>query len=379
MSMEKPTLLIVDDIPEDIQVLMSILKNDYAILAATNGEKALDIAAASPSPDMILLDIQMPEMDGYEVCRRLKADPATRHIPVLFVSVLDETMDRVRAFEAGAVDYLSKPVEREEVLVRVRTHFEISRLQAELAEKNEKLKELDELKSMFIASMSHELRTPLNTIIGFTGVLEEGIAGALNDKQKDYLGRVKKAGTHLLSLVSDIIDISKIEAGRIEAVPSTFTLDRLVAEAIEEMELIAGSKQIIVRSEVPPGIELHTDRRRLYQCLINYLSNAVKYSEMGKAVKITATLSGDTVDLRVLDEGIGIAEENLHKLFEAFERLPTHLRVKPGGTGLGLYLTKQITEQLLEGRVTVESEEGVGSTFGLLIPRSITTSQGNGV
>lgn len=235
---------------------------------------------------------------------------------------------------------------------------------------NRQLKELDKLKSMFIASMSHELRTPLNSIIGFSGMLLQGLSGDINDEQRDDLQRVSRAGNHLLSLITDIIDISKIEAGRIESHPEHFPLKELIEEAVEEVRLQADKKGISIEIQADTWSEMNTDRKRLLQCLLNYLSNAVKFSEQGKVI-VSISVNENIADISVADTGIGIAEDDIPKLFEAFERLESHLRVKAGGTGLGLYLTKKISGELLHGSVTVESQLGKGSTFGLKIPIDI--------
>jgi signal transduction histidine kinase len=245
---------------------------------------------------------------------------------------------------------------------------------ADLIEANEKLKELDKLKSMFIASMSHELRTPLNSIIGFAGVLLQGMSGPINEKQTDQLRRVKSAGQHLLSLISDVIDISKIEAGRVTPFPEYFFLNDLLQEAFGETEILAKQKGLEFEIESIPVIEMFSDKKRLYQCLLNYLSNAVKFTDTGKVV-LGASNEDGTVKIWVKDTGAGIAEKDKPRLFEAFERFETHLRVIPGGTGLGLYLTRKITETLLQGSVWVESKEEEGSVFGLSIPQKIKVEE----
>ena len=240
----------------------------------------------------------------------------------------------------------------------------------DLEEANKRLHDLDKLKSMFIASMSHELRTPLNSIIGFSGLLLQGVAGELNDKQRDSLERIYRSGNHLLGLISDVIDISKIEAGRIDAFYEPFPLKEVVEEAIETIRPQADAKGLELEINEDSWPQMNSDRKRLLQCLLNYLSNAVKFSEVGK-VSLTVTLIEDMVELKVSDTGIGIAEGDMPKLFEAFERLDTHLRVKAGGTGLGLYLTKKITEELLQGSISVASRLDEGSIFGLRIPLDV--------
>jgi len=235
---------------------------------------------------------------------------------------------------------------------------------------NNRLQDMDKLKSMFIASMSHELRTPLNSIIGFSGLLLQGVAGELNDKQKDSMERIYRSGNHLLGLISDVIDISKIEAGRVDVFYEPFPLKEVVEEAIETIRPQADAKGLVLELNEDTWPRMNSDRKRLLQCLLNYLSNAVKFSETGK-VSLTVTIIEDMVEIQVSDTGIGIAPEDMPKLFEAFERLDTHLRVKAGGTGLGLYLTKKITEELLQGSVSVESRLDEGSTFALRIPLDV--------
>jgi PAS domain S-box-containing protein len=251
---------------------------------------------------------------------------------------------------------------------------DINKAKKELEAANERLKELDRLKSMFIASMSHELRTPLNSIIGFTGMTLQGLSGELNDEQNDNLARVYQSAKHLLALITDVIDISKIEAGRIDVFPEEVSLKNIVDEAVSIVEPQLKEKRLTLAVDVPADVKLNTDRKRLLQCLINFLSNGVKFTEKG-GITITARELNADLEIAVTDTGIGIAKKDMPKLFEAFERLDTHLRVKAGGTGLGLYLTKKLTTDILQGSVSVQSIEGQGSTFILRVPRDL--HQGN--
>ncbi len=280
-----------------------------------------------------------------------------RDNPLYFISQIEDITERKQAEEE-----LKKYRAHLEELVEVRT--------AELSAANKKLKELDRLKSMFIASMSHELRTPLNSIIGFTGMTIQGTSGELNDEQKDNLTRAYFSAKHLLNLITEVIDISKIEAGRIEVYPEGFVLGEVVGDAIASIEPQLKYKGLTIEVDVPPDTKLHTDRKRLLQCLINFLSNAVKYTESG-GVKVTVRRADGQVFISVSDTGIGIAEKDMRRLFEPFERLETHLRVKTGGTGLGLYLTRKLATEILRGDISVKSTEGQGSTFTITIPRDI--------
>lgn len=242
--------------------------------------------------------------------------------------------------------------------------------EAELKAANRKLQELDQLKSMFIASVSHELRTPLNTIIGFTGLLLQGVDGGISPEQREDLNRVKKAGHHLLSMITEVIDISKIEAGRIEVFGEAFSLMELIAEAADATEPERDAKGLSLSIECPQDIEMRTDRKRLMQCVLNFLSNAVKYSQQG-GITVRVRERDGQAEIAVSDTGIGVADVHMDALFEAFERLPTHLRVKEGGSGLGLYLTKKIATELLGGTVHAESKQGKGSTFTIVVPLTL--------
>lgn len=241
---------------------------------------------------------------------------------------------------------------------------------AELSLANTKLKELDRLKSLFIASVSHELRTPLNSIIGFSSMMMQATFGELNEKYTDYTSRINLSGQHLLSLITDIIDISKIESGFVEVELSDFELDEIVTEAVNNLRQQADKKGLALDVIIPQGLTLHTDRRRLLQCIINFLSNAIKYSEQGQ-ISVFAKDKGKQVELMVRDTGIGVSAEDMPQLFEAFERIETHMRVKAGGTGLGLYLTNKIATELLQGKVGAKSELGKGSTFWIKIPKNL--------
>ena len=241
---------------------------------------------------------------------------------------------------------------------------------AELSLANRKLKELDRLKSLFIASVSHELRTPLNSIIGFSSMMKQANYGELNQKYTDYAARINRSGQHLLSLITDIIDISKIESGFVDVELSDFALADMVNEAVSNLRQQAEKKGLTLEVTIPQDLRLHSDRRRLLQCLLNFLSNAIKYSERGQ-ITLLAEDMGKEVLLRVSDTGIGINAEDMPQLFEAFERIDSHLRVKAGGTGLGLYLTHKIATELLQGEVGADSRPGEGSTFWIRVPKRL--------
>ena len=242
----------------------------------------------------------------------------------------------------------------------------------ELVDANSKLQDLDRLKSMFIASMSHELRTPLNSIIGFSSILFHEWLGPVAPEQKEKLSTILRAGKHLLNLINDVIDVSKIEAGRLESVIEDFDLSELIAEALSLFKNDMENKGLELAVETIPQ-DMHTDRRRLLQCIVNLISNAVKFTEKG-SVRITAQRvegqekNEDFIKISVADTGIGIKEADMPKLFAAFIRIPSPISSKVKGTGLGLYLTKKIAVEILKGDILVKSRYGEGSIFSLRIP-----------
>ncbi len=245
----------------------------------------------------------------------------------------------------------------------------------ELAVANERLKEIDRLKSMFIASMSHELRTPLNSVIGFSSILLNEWLGALNDEQKKSLKSILRSGRHLLSLINDVIDVSKIEAGMIEVGRDDFDLAELLAELKQTFAKEAQEQGLYLL--VPEfHLSMCTDQRRLLQCLFNLISNAIKYTE-GGGVSVTVQHSRDQgeVMIAVTDTGIGIEASDQLRLFKAFSRIQSHLSAKIPGTGLGLYLTRKIAVEILHGNISVDSEPGSGSTFSVTIPCRVEGGQ----
>jgi len=237
----------------------------------------------------------------------------------------------------------------------------------ELAVAKEHAESADRLKSAFLATMSHELRTPLNSIIGFTGIILQGIVGPLNDEQKKQLNMVRGSAQHLLSLINDILDISKIEAGQMQMAHEKFSLSQIIEKAVESARPLAEKKGVALAFSITPGIENITgDRRRVEQILLNLLSNAIKFTEKG-AVKIECEPEDGKVTVRVIDTGIGIKAEDMETIFQAFRQIDSGLTRKYEGTGLGLSICKRLVE-LMGGKIWVTSIWGSGSTFSLSLP-----------
>jgi PAS domain S-box-containing protein len=254
-----------------------------------------------------------------------------------------------------------------DVTERKQTEEVLEEKTLELEKSNIRLQELDQLKSIFLASMSHELRTPLNSIIGFTSLIIDGMVGEINEEQRKQLTIVKSSSNHLLSMINDILDIAKIEAGKVELSLEEFGLENEITEVIELFSPIADLKGIEILRDTTEGITLFSDKRRLKQVLINLISNAVKFTDRGSVKLIARVMGDDTLEVKVVDTGIGITAEDISKLFAPFQQVDSALTKKHEGTGLGLHLSKNLLK-LLGGEISVKSEYGTGSEFTFNIP-----------
>jgi len=235
----------------------------------------------------------------------------------------------------------------------------------------EKAEAADRLKSAFLATMSHELRTPLNSIIGFTGIMLQGLAGPLNDEQTKQLGMVQSSARHLLNLINDILDISKIEAGQLEMASELFDMRTVIQKVMRTVTPLAEKKRLVLVSEVAPEVgQITSDQRRVEQILINLLNNAIKFTEHGE-VRIESEVRGSWLMTRVIDTGIGVKPEGMDALFEPFRQVDAGLARQHEGTGLGLSICQKLVE-MLGGAIWAESEWGVGSTFTFTLPVQIS-------
>jgi signal transduction histidine kinase len=378
--MEKINILIVDDRPENIVALEALLQRaDISLISTTNPNEALrlswemDIAIA-------LVDVQMPEMDGFELVEILKSNPRTKDILIIFVTAISkETKYAVKGLNTGAVDYLYKPLDPFVTSAKVDSFIQFIRNQRELKRKNKELeayqKELikakeqaeqgKRIKENFLANMSHEIRTPINGIIGIAHLLERS---GLNAEQKEMVELLEISSDSLLGVINDILDLSKIEAGKFKINRSETDLINLCNAVVNLLRIRAREKKLELITLFDPELPNHimADSLRLNQILMNLIGNAIKFTSEGSITLKVEILNrkGNNVRIKfsVIDTGIGIAPDNIDKIFETFEQADEQTTVKFGGTGLGLSIVKNLAK-LKGGLLEVTSEEGVGSTF----------------
>jgi signal transduction histidine kinase len=370
-------LLMLEDSPDDeLLVLAALRAGGYNVqhLRVWSAE-AMRRALQEDGWELIISDYCMPNFDAPQALAI--ANESTRDLPFIIVSGTVGEEQAVAAMRAGARDYVMKEslgrlapsVRRELNEARERVaRREAQRVAAELTRENERAEAINFARRQFLANVSHELRTPLNAIIGFSELLDQGTAGALAPKQSEYVRYVLSSGRHLLSLVGDILDLSKVDAGKMDLLPEPTALSGVAVAARDTLQPVASKRGVTLILQIAHDLPLlDVDPLRLRQMLYNLISNGIKFTPSGGRVTISAQVLEDQLEIRVSDTGIGIPREDLPRLFQEFEQVSAQGDGRVAGSGLGLALTKRLVE-LHGGSVSVESVLGEGSTFALRLP-----------
>ena len=351
MKHPQESILIVDDTPSNVLLLKRMLaQRGYQTQSVTTGKLALEVARAE-MPDLILLDIAMPELNGFEVCEQLKADPVLNEIPVIFISALHETIDKVKAFNVGGVDYVTKPFQFEEVYARVKTHLRLRRL--------EKLR--DDLSHMVI----HDLRNPLSVIFSFLDILDNE-ADKLSSSARTFLPLARHCAEEMYCMIGSILDVSKMGVGEMKLQTVPCDLVGLIRDVLAATPPPAAHRTITL-SAPESSPEVTADIGLIRRVLQNLLSNALKHTTAGGVVSIEVTATDGEVRVAVTDTGPGIAPEFHQQIFDKFSQVEDGNNSM--GTGLGLTFCKLAVEAH-GGSIGVQSELDKGSTFWWVMPRS---------
>jgi len=364
----KPLVLLVDDNPQNLKMLGNILKEKpYRQALAQNGAEALDFVKKK-RPDIILLDIMMPDMNGFEVCQKLKQDAELSEIPVIFLTAKTEKKDVIKGLEQGAVDYVTKPFNSQELITRVSTHLELKAAKEALTEKVEELKQANATKDKFFSIIAHDLMSPFNALLGLSELLliEKDIEAAKREKLLKIILQTSKTGYNLLK---NLLEWSRFQTGRMVFHPEEINLKELVDANIALLNSNAVAKDIQIFSDILETTGVFADENMLNTIIRNLLSNAIKFTPEKGSIEIGGCEKEAHVEIAIKDTGVGINSQDIEKLFRMDISYSTQGTGQEKGTGLGLILCQEFVEKH-GGKIWVDSELGKGSRFYITFPNS---------
>ena len=378
-----PVILVADDVPANVELLFDQLHTlGYRTIAATDGPSAL-AACFEHKPELCILDVSMPAGDlgvddrstGFEVCRRIKRDPRLARIPVIFVTALNDTTDRVKAIEAGGDDFLTKPHNRLVLGARVRSLIRLKAATDALEESFRKMRELEKLRDDLMKMIVHDLKSPLTTVLATLEMVTDGDFGPISDQQKRALSDAEGKAEDLLALIEDLLEVSRLEETTIALNLAPIAPAALLSEIVHEWRLRFQQEGAVARADVADDVPVfNADPVLLKRVFANLIQNAVTHSSRAVELTLSARLDGDGVLFTVADNGPGIPKEYQELIFRKFEQVKTPNAPRVRSSGLGLAFCKLAVEAH-GGRIWVQSEEGRGSAFHFRIPRNPTPPQ----
>jgi signal transduction histidine kinase len=365
---DKPYILLVDDTEANLRVLGPLLRAEgWAVAAATRGQQALNIIAQR-RPDLVLLDVMMPEMDGFEVCRRLRADPALRDLPVLFITALTEEENIIRGFREGGHDYIAKPFRQAELVARIRTHLALQQTTRRAEKQAADLAQLNADKDRFFSIIAHDLRSPLAGLLGLSETLATNLAVFTPSEIAEATTEMAKSSRNLYQLLENLLEWSQLQTGRMECNPTRVELSSVLTELADLFGPAAQQKGLTLKLDLQP-VTAWMDHRMLHTIVRNLISNAIKFTRAGGSITLRCRLREGLAMAEFCDTGLGIAPDQLANLFvRATKPVSRTGTAGESGTGLGLVLCRELLEAA-HGSILATSTPGQGSTFTILLPR----------
>jgi two-component system, sensor histidine kinase and response regulator len=361
MNNSAPHILIIDDEPKNLQITAQILKEaGYSISLARDGMNAVTLMSQE-IPDLILLDVMMPGMDGFEVCRRIKQMDTLREIPVIFFTALNQTADLVEGFKAGGIDYLIKPLNRDELLIRVKTHIDLSF-------SKKKLKETIWTRDKLYSIIAHDIRSPFSNIAMLIEVLnQEGIEPG-NQEYTESMQMLKDSVGQTGILLDNLLEWTRLQVGSIALKPKVLSIAPVIRDCFQLLSGNARNKNIKLEFSAGDDIRAYFDEITIHTVFRNILSNAIKFTPEYGEISVTTENEGTVIAVSVKDTGIGMSREVQEKIFEQNESYSSQGTMHEKGSGLGLHLVKDMISQN-KGTLRVESMEGAGTTIIVKLPR----------
>jgi two-component system, sensor histidine kinase and response regulator len=363
-----PTVLIVDDNPKNVQIIALLLRElKHKIIIAVSGINAINLVERA-RPDLILMDVMMPGMDGFETCEIIKSKSENENIPVIFITALSEKVNIVKGFEVGGVDYITKPFNKEELISRIKTHLELKFARDEMQQMTNHLVELNSIKNKMFSVIGHDLRSPLGSIKMTLDFLKSDMSKQYRVEDfRNSINVLAQTTDEVFGLLENLLGWAKSQSGNISVVPEDIKVSDLIYSAYLLHKGSFSHKKLNFENNVSDSNAVCADLNMLKTVLRNLLSNAIKYTPEGGTISVkTAEMNGYT-HIIVTDNGIGIPSENISKLFDEKQHLSTFGTNNESGSGLGLILCQSFVKSN-NGRLIVESEQGKGSSFTIELP-----------
>ncbi len=364
---KSPTILIVDDNANNIKVIaLSLRVHNFKIVIATNGKDAIEMVE-KVRPDLVLLDVMMPEMDGYQTCEIIKSDKKNENIPVLFLTALNRSESIVKSFEAGGVDFITKPFNQKELISRVKTHLALKKTRDDLETAMEDLSNLNSLKDKIFSVIGHDLRSPLGSVKMTLEFILESKKGLCQEECLSNFDMMIKTTDEIINLLENLMGWGKAQSGTLSVKPEIFKLDEILESVISLNRGNFDLKKINFVNKLPHGLTAFADINTIKIVIRNLISNAIKFTPAGGTITAMAKHTDGQIRLTIQDTGIGIPEKHLSKIFDPENYLSTYGTNNETGSGLGLKLCYDFIKRN-QGEIEVVSEEGKGSSFIITLP-----------